>query len=863
MHVREMDNPDHHPSEDHARMPCGSAGDSDYRDQVMYGDPTSLDLTGLPLRGSLRADANACAADSSSWWGLFGLPTTSSTPSGAASCHVMSRGPSVRRAAESHTAIVTDFSNSVPCPLLTAGVRESTVGEPPLSDVAGLGNDVEASYRKQLAATNAEEKLDSAVPAHVGRCASPGVSVGRASSRPLQSTAPDAVLSALQSESVKASSMKSAGHDASKLSIGDSHDENFLCLHDVLKGSALAMSSPSAEEVLQPQRTAPVFPAEDAQRTDVSRHRKHGLFGLFGLFGTMDRGYFEAFIGMFRRNQILLEGFLERVLQSKPDLYIAEIGILDILRLKQGAPDDQFFTDPLISWPTHVLYEVSCFYVTAKKRGYHNIFEAMRRQGGVFASGKGLFAALAVAMSPTEEELVHHTTQMCQAACIVGLVYSKLEKQLQVQVKKCALRSFSLLLANISTISLQLLLDEVNKLDFGSKGRDGGCGDNTSHCIPMSRLELVRIISSHSAIVCGHPLDLERLSTLLLRYADATGVLVQMEYLMTTVPENSPFYNTWQHLELLQLWKESGVELDAAKLQLTLYSPVDGQPWNKFTTCALSNRVAVAVTYALQDLTCSLQHMRSGDVLLDLSAAAPCMSQLIVWTRKNITMLLQPADCVSNCIFPSPRRSPEDGVLCSTLAGCARVNTIMQSMQWEGKPRQARVLDLTMNFVDLGLLVSAEEPSKASADSQWNGRTSERKFTCASTTRSPQHGTLTNVLLRPGEHTALSAKNDALFSALGGSSAADAAMPNHYIALPHEKLPGALDIYYESPVIRYYEMQCNCFLTRGAVEFTHRLSLCTGIALPPHTLLMCPTLLSLMELLDTYAFLRHKTRDED
>ncbi|RNF08085.1 hypothetical protein TraAM80_02997 [Trypanosoma rangeli] len=863
MHACERDDPDHHPNEDRAPMSCGPAGSSDYRGQAMYGDPTSLDMMGLLPRGSLRADANACAADSSSGWRLFGLPIASSTLSGTASCHEMLRGPSVQRATESHTAIVTDFSNSVPCPLLTASVHEMTVGEPPLSDVTVLGDDVKASYWKQLAATNAEEKLDSTVSAHVAPCASPGVNVGRAPSQPPQSTAPEAVLSVLQCESVKASSMKSVEHDASKLSISDSHEENFLCLHDVLKGSALAMSSPSAEEVLQPQRTAPVPSTKATQRMDISRHRKHGLFGLFGLFGTMDRGYFEAFIRVFRRNQILLEGFLERVLQSKPDLYIAEIGILDILRLEQGAPDDQFFMDPLISWPTHVLYKVSCFYVTAKKCGYHNTFEAMRRQGGVFASGKGLFAALAVAMSPTEEELIHHTAQMCQAACIVGLVYSKFEKQLHVQVKQCALRSFSLVLANISTISLQLLLDEVNTLNFRPKSRDGGCGDNTSHGIPMSRLVLARVISSHSAIVCGHPLDLERLSTLLLRYADATGVLVQMEYLLTTVPENSPFYNTWQHLELLQLWKESAVELDAAKLQLTLYSPVDGQPWNEFTTCALADRVAVAVTYALQDLTCSLQHMRSGDVLLDFSAAAPCMSQLIAWTRKNITMLLQPADCVSSCIFPSPRRSPEDGVLCSTLAGCARINTIMQSMQWEGKPRQARVLDLTMNFVDLGLLVSAEELSKASAGPHLKCRAGERKLPRTSTIRSPQRGTLMDVVLGPGEDVELSAENDALFSALGVSSAAAAAMPKHYITLPHEKLPGVLDIYYESPAIRYYEMQCNCFLTRGAVEFTRRLSLCTGIALPPHTLLMCPTLLSLMELLDTYAFLRHKARYEE
>ncbi|RNF25670.1 uncharacterized protein Tco025E_02052 [Trypanosoma conorhini] len=860
MHARGSDDPDRVPDECGAGVPGVSAEGNDHRDQAVHVGPASAHFTGLFPTRTWRAEATTWAADASSWWRLFGLPIVSRTLSGAASCYGMSRGPSVRRVAESHAALVTGFVHRNFSPSLTAGVRELAVREPALCDVTVLGDGVEAEHRRQRAAAHAEEQLEPTVPLHGGQCTPPGAKVASAPSRPSPSAASEAAQSALQTEPVKPSSTQSTEHDAPKFSVSDSREENVSCLQDVLQEAALAMSSLSAEEVLLPQRIASLFAAEAAQRVTVARRRKRGIFGLFG---NIDQGYFEAFARVFRRNQGLLEEFLERVLQSTPDRYAAKLGVMDILRLECGTLDDQFFIDPLVAWPMQLLYEVSCFYVTARRHGYHNTFEAMRRQGGVFASGKGLFAALAVAMSPTAEELVQHTAQMFQAACIVGLVYSKLEMQLKVQVQKCGQRRFSLLLVNISTISLQLLLDEVNKVDFGSSSGGGGGGNATPHCIPMSRLEMTRVISSHSAIVCGHPLDLERLSTLLFCYADATGLRVHVEYLRTTVPENSPFYNQWQHLELLHLWKDSAVELDAARLQLTLYSPVDGQPWNRFSTCALADRVAMAVTYALQDLTCSLRHMRCGDVLLDFSASALCMSHLIACTRGNITMLSQPADCVSRCALTSPRRSPDDGVLRSTLASCARINTILQSMQWEGKPRQACVLSLTMSFADLGLLVSAEAFSTASSVPHWKGRKGESKFPRTFATRSPRSGVLADFILSLCDDAAVSAENDAWASAIGAPSAAAAAMPIHYLALPNENFSVAMDIYHDSPVVRYYEMQCNCFLTRGAVEFTRRLSLCTGIAFPPHTLLMCPTVLSLMELLDTYEFLGRRAPDED
>ncbi|EKF39299.1 hypothetical protein MOQ_000478 [Trypanosoma cruzi marinkellei] len=863
MQASGRDSSRHHPSLSCAGVPDGCAEGNDYRVHVMHGDRSPLDVLGLLPQEPLRVDATTYSAVSLTGWRPFGLPITSSIDYDAAASRGTSHGLSVRRVSESHAALVNDLTKRNSSSLLTSSLQEFTDRGMLWSDFVVSGDDAHVEHQKHVTTANIEEKCVWTVPASARRCVLPGEGVGIAPTRPKNSTRA-ATLSDLQREFVSVSTTQGADNDAATVNVEDSNGGSVTCMKDVLNDAAFVMSSSSSsssENSLLTERAAAPFPANNSERLDIARRRKRGVFGLFG---TIGRGYFESFSRMFRRNQVLLEAFLERVLQSNQDLFPKEIDFIDFLRQGPRTPDEQFFMDPLISWPLHLLYEVSCFYVTAKLHGYHDTFETIRQQGGLFASGKGIFAALAVATSPTEEELVHHASRMYRATFFVGLVYSKMEKRLQMHLEKSLRRSFALLLVNISTISLQLLLDEVNKVGFGSGNCDGWCDRNKCCVIPMSKLEMTRIISTHSAIVCGHPLDLERLITILLCYAESTGVRLHMEYLLTTVPENSTFYNQRQHLEVLQMWKDNGVELEESKLQLTLYSPVDGQPWKGSSTCTLADCIASTATCSSQDLTYSLQHMRGGDVLLDFSCTTPCMSQLIAWTRRNITVLSEPADCVSISVFPSPRRSPEDGIIRETLARCARINTVLQNMKWEGKPYRACVLDLTTSFVDLGLLISSEEFLKTySGVSYLKGSTTVRKFPGVSTTRYHQHELSADVRPNSGKDMAMNSHSDDLFCAAGGHSASAATGNIRHVIQPNEKFPFVVDIYQDSPVVRYYEMQSKGFLTRGAVEFTQRLSLCTGIAFPPHTLLMCPTVLALMELWDTYGFLRHNISDDE
>lgn len=53
---------------------------------------------------------------------------------------------------------------------------------------------------------------------------------------------------------------------------------------------------------------------------------------------------------------------------------------------------------------------------------------------------------------------------------------------------------------------------------------------------PYSTIEISRVISSRSAIVCGHPLDLIKLDIVLTRYADFNGVKIHKDYIPATAP---------------------------------------------------------------------------------------------------------------------------------------------------------------------------------------------------------------------------------------------------------------------------------------------------------------------------------------
>ena len=432
----------------------------------------------------------------------------------------------------------------------------------------------------------------------------------------------------------------------------------------------------------------------------------------------------------------------------------------------------EFFSDALNSWPLHMLYLTCCFHVTACEHGFAALTAALQT-GGIVCSGKGLFAALAVAMADGEEGLVRSTACMYRAAFYTGVLMRKRHQLFESETRLTTSGGFTLLVVNIPIMTLRRLVSRVNEgYDVfapmnGNSGPGGGVADaatstssstaagrrgavgrygaspgssptspsaQTAPFQPYSVIEVSRVISSRSAVLCGHPLDLLRLDMILARFADFNGVKIHKEYLPAGGPENSNFFNKRMPHELLGLWRARGVSFSLSSVRLPVYSPVNGDLWTDPASAfnrsgidvnAVSSSLAVpppgsyhdelfmylvaeAATAANQDLTFSLRHMRDGNVLLDFSTHAIGIGRLIAWTNKSITVLAAPENRHESSAMPPPRRSPKDAAVLNTMAKLAIVNTVLREVGENlEQPPDALAhprVDLFTTFTELGLL---------------------------------------------------------------------------------------------------------------------------------------------------------------
>ncbi|KPA77068.1 hypothetical protein ABB37_07402 [Leptomonas pyrrhocoris] len=429
----------------------------------------------------------------------------------------------------------------------------------------------------------------------------------------------------------------------------------------------------------------------------------------------------------------------------------------------------EFFSDAVNSWPLHMLYLACCFHVTASEHGFAALTAALRT-GGIVSSGKGLFAALAVAMADGEVDFIRSTACMYQAAFYTGVLMRKRHQMFESETRLTASGGFTLLVVNIPISTLRRLVARVNEgydvfVPMKTPGGDnsatvsssavgqsgvspGGSPtlSSTQHVAfqPHSVIEVSRVISSRSAVVCGHPLDLLRLDMVLARFADFNGVKIHKEYLPAGGPENSNFFNKRMPHELLGLWRARGVSFSLASVRLPVYSPVNGELWADAAVAAVPSTssvvaaramgadmsgaalslaspavsahrdelfmllVAEAATAANQDLTYSLRHMRDGNVLLDFSTHAIGIGRLIAWTNKPIIVLAAPENRHELSAMPPPRRSPKDAAVLNTMEKLAVINDVLREVGASvEQPPNALAhprVDLFTTFTELGLL---------------------------------------------------------------------------------------------------------------------------------------------------------------
>ena len=321
------------------------------------------------------------------------------------------------------------------------------------------------------------------------------------------------------------------------------------------------------------------------------------------------------------------------------------------------------------------------------------------------------------------------------------------------------------------------------------------------------------------AVVCGHPLDLNRLEQLLLEHAYRTGVKTHKEYLLSCVPEYSPHYNQRLHLELLVQWAhQRRSPIAPSEILIPLHSPVDGSDMK--TYASIMESVAVAVTCAPHDLTLSFQHIRPSDTILDFGVSSVHIGQLLTYSRKPAQVVAEPDDVRVYNMLPTPRRSSEQVVRRSTFRKCALLN---QALQKIGK--SSRVVRIHSTFVELKLLIDTDQ------------------LTVAGTSLHLGSGIGSGGPISPG--ASISQFREVGSRALNKDNLV--VVPTHGTTIVH--------IMETSNLIRYLEQQHRILMTSDAVHFLEALSILSRVKFPTHSLLMCPSVFSFFELWDTLEFL--------
>lgn len=648
---------------------------------------------------------------------------------------------------------------------------------------------------------------------------------------------------------------------------------------------------------------------------------QQGARTIFCLFGSLERRISILEVrDVFSKHRVIIEPFFQEV-QRIDSVFPPDINFMELLKSPTYDPKhDEFFSYPMTIWPLTTLYLVACFLVTARKVGYQSLFAALQ-EGGLLMVGKGVFAALAVAESRTEEELIKNTSRQYRAAFCVGIAYNKKQQEVAALSVGCVNKGFSMLVVNIPINTLQLLIDQANNIRFGevfsmmfadknlASGGGGGGGSSiltsgASESImandlmaPHSEIQITRVISERSAVIVAHPLDLMRLDMLLVKFADETGIKIHKDFLPTPVPENSPFFNQGLQYELCRIWLDMDFTLECNDLVIPIFSPQNGGELKMSPNLLMD--IAAAVTCVPQDLTYSLQNLRDGDVLLDYSPSSMRLGQIIAWTRRNIVCLAEPSDRVEASILPSPRRSARGDLICKTLGKCAEIQEIVNHFHWEHKPPQARIAQLSTSFItDWNLLIDLDNvallqnggtsvapagggdlrspdmsitsfPLAAAGRSSANhpaGISSPRAMSLLPrvgsmlggmlSTSSPPHASITNF----GPNSSVSAVHHH-HTGQTSSLIHAGVLANKFVVLPSAINKQVMNLYEVSPLIKYLEMQHRCVLTRDAVELADRLSRVSGLEFPPHTLLLCPTILQLLEFWDGLEFLQRLTNN--
>eukprot|EP00760_Papus_ankaliazontas_P030982 PhM_4_TR5158/c1_g1_i1/m.61865 len=365
----------------------------------------------------------------------------------------------------------------------------------------------------------------------------------------------------------------------------------------------------------------------------------------------------------------------------------------------------------LVAWPMTTVFQLVSFYLCWKvllaAEGPQRPFEAVSYErfrealstGGLLTHGKGILAALAVALSNTAEDFIRNSVRVIRMSFQAGAVHEGNNEVLLrsgTAYKTYTHQRYLIHVVNIPLHSLQILVDTVNDTSALAPGIRA-----------FSDIVISRILSPKAAVVCGHPLDLCRLERAIMEFSDETGVKILKSILCLEGPELSEYYCRTLSRTLLNAWIDDGIALTCTDLRLEVFSPVNGHPLAESPN--LLEDLSRICTYQSHNLINSLCHVQGHDNVIDIGpgALAARVGYFLRWMDSDSSVICVPQGTVLPQQAPSPKRSTKREARASTFEKCAILNDIISQTTWDGKPEEVgtqKFVDLHTTFLELGLV---------------------------------------------------------------------------------------------------------------------------------------------------------------
>ena len=243
----------------------------------------------------------------------------------------------------------------------------------------------------------------------------------------------------------------------------------------------------------QDDSTSPTTP-HSVVTLHVAKTEPQRIGPTFGLFGGLERtSCFDELAKLLKTKSSTcrsLNSFITYSLNSFVHAVPAAAPLKDALLCGGTSPalDDTYFAQPIISWPLNTIMLAASYAVCVEEYGFDLLFGMLKR-GGIFTSGKGIFAALAVAQSASLEDFTKTTEYMVQLSCTVGAVYQQHAELLSWETDRCRRKSYNLLVVNVPIASLQEFVSRCNEIDLAAHNGQ----------VPLSQMVISR---GHQHEVC-------------------------------------------------------------------------------------------------------------------------------------------------------------------------------------------------------------------------------------------------------------------------------------------------------------------------------------------------------------------------